>query len=121
MTENDATLVDRMARRNWIVLGLLVAGSLFFRSTEITAGVLAGGLIAIFGFGWMRRSLGRVMQNPGRGAAAKYKIAYFLRLGTIGVLIWAALVYGRVHPIGLIVGLSVIVVNLFWVTFRRLT
>lgn len=121
MTENDAELVERLARRNWIVLGLLVAGSLIFRSFEVTAGVVAGGLIAILGFGWMRRSLGRIMQNPGRRAAAKYKFTYFLRLGTIGVLIWAVLVYGRVHPVGLIVGLSVIVVNLFWVTLRRLT
>ncbi|NIQ92840.1 MAG: ATP synthase subunit I [Desulfuromonadales bacterium] len=121
MTENDAALVGQIARRNWIVLGLLVLGSLFFRSADVTTGILAGGLIAILGFTWMQRSLGRVMKNPGRGAIAKYKFTYFLRLATIGLLIWAVLVYAHVHPIGLIVGLSVIVVNLFWVTFRRLT
>lgn len=121
MADNDAALVGQIARRNWIVLGLLVLCSLFYRSTEVTTGILAGGLIAIFGFGWLRRSLGRVLENPGRGAIAKYKFTYFLRLGTVGLLIWAALVFARVHPVGLIIGLSVIVVNLFWVTFRRLT
>ena len=55
-------LPAQMARRNWIILALLLIGSMPFGSPAMSLGVLVGGLIAIGGFLWLRRSLVLLME-----------------------------------------------------------
>ena len=43
-------LPAQLGRRNWMILALLLIGSLPFRNPAMSLGVLAGGLIAIGGF-----------------------------------------------------------------------
>jgi len=119
MTTDDQLLQD-LSRRNWIVLAILALVSLVWRSVAITQGVVAGGLLAIVAYRWLQKSLLKVIQNPHHGAATGFKFAYVLRLGFVAVALYLLIAVAKLHPLALAVGLSVVVINILWTTFRRL-
>ena len=112
-------LPAQMARRNWYILALLLIGSLLFRDPALSLGVLVGGLIAIGGFFWLRRSLARLLEQPTGGARFRYQFGYLVRLAVLAILIVLLVGIVKVHVIGLIIGLSVVMINLFWITLQR--
>lgn len=120
--DQDAGLVTDLARRNWIILALMVILSLFWRSLPMTLGVLAGGLVVALSYHWMGRSLSKLLADPRRAPQRKLRagLSHLLRLVVIGVVIYLLLVHAQVHPIGLAAGLSVYVVNLMFTAFRRI-
>ena len=123
MSVNDDQLLATMARQNWIILAVLVALSLFWQSSSVTLGVLAGGVLVIANYRWSGRSLSRVMNQPQAGAEKGikgFKLNYLLRLIFVACAIYLLLVRGGVHPLALAVGLSVVVINILVVTVRRL-
>ena len=120
MTEKDENLPRVLTRRNWIILAVLVALSAFWRSLPVTLGVASGGLVATFGFGWMQRSLKRIMARPTRGGTVAFQLVYLLRLAAIAAILYLLIVIVRVNLGGLAVGLSVVVLNIFWETIARI-
>lgn len=119
MTTDDRLLKD-LSRRNWIVLVLLTLISLVWQSMQVTQGVVAGGLLAIVAYRWLEKSLLKVISNPHNGAATGFKFAYFLRLGFVAIALYLLIAVAKLHPVALAVGLSVVVVNILWTTFRRM-
>ena len=119
MTDKDDQLLAVMARRNWYILVILVLLSLCWRSMAVTKGVLAGGLLAIIAYGWLYRSLLKVLAHPDRFAARGFQITYFVRLAALAAAIFLLIVKGGVNPVALAAGLSVVVVHILWTTFRR--
>ena len=112
-------LPAQMARRNWYILALLLIGSLPLRNPALSLGVLIGGLVAIGGFFWLRRSLTRLLEQPTGGAKARYQFGYIVRLTVLALAIVVLVGIVKVDIIGLIIGLSVVVINLFWLTLQR--
>ncbi|BCR06931.1 hypothetical protein DESUT3_40000 [Desulfuromonas versatilis] len=119
MKEKNEDLLGELARRNWLILAVLVLGSLAWRSMPVTLGVLSGGLVAIVGYQWLFRSLRRMLAHPSRGAAKSFQFGYFIRLGALGAALFVLIALVRVNPIGLAVGLSVVVINIGWTTIKR--
>ncbi len=120
MTFRDDRLLEQLALRNWLVLLVLVLVSLLWRSADITLGVLAGGVLVIINYRWLGRSLLKVLSNPQRGADKGFRLNYFFRLLFIAGAIYLLLMRGGVHPLALIAGLSVVVINLLITTLMRL-
>ncbi len=120
MTQKDDQLLAVMARRNWIILIVLVLLSLFWQSPPVTYGVLAGGILVIINYRWLGRSLLSVMSDPQPHSAKGFKRNYFFRLVVIASAIYLLLVRGGVHPLALVVGLSVVVLNVMITTVKRL-
>jgi len=107
-------------RRNLIILAILLLVSLFWRSVEITASIACGGVLVIASNRWMQHSLRVVMQTPDKGASSRFRLGYMIRLATLFVALYLLIAQVGVHPIGLIVGMSVIVINLMLFTAQRL-
>ncbi len=120
MTHRDDQLLAEMALRNWIILLVLVLLSLFWQSLPVTMGVLAGGVLVIINYRWLGRSLFKVLSDPHRGAEKGFKRNYLFRLLFIASSIYLLLVRGGVHPLALVVGLSVVVINIAITTAKRL-
>jgi hypothetical protein len=119
MTMELEQLPAVLNRRNWVILGLLLMASVPFANWPVSAGILAGGLVAIAGFAWLQRSLRRLLADPAHGARARYQFGYVARLlGLAGVLALLIAVV-KIHPVGLAIGLSVVVINLLWLTVPR--
>ena len=121
MKDRDEQLLGDLARRNWVVLAALVLLSLLWRSVPVTLGVLAGGLVAIGGYLWLQHSLKRVIAEPSRHSARSFKISYFIRLGCLAAILLLLIAVAGVDPVGLAVGLSVVVINIFWTALKRYT
>ena len=115
----DEHLLRDIARRNWSILGLLILLSLFWWSAEITLGVLGGGVVAIFGHHWRERSLRKMFAQPHAGSAKGFQVGYIIRLAFLGSAIYLLIVKAKVAPLALAAGLSVVLLNIFWMTFRR--
>lgn len=112
-------LPAQLARRNWIILAVLLLGSLPFGNLALSAGIMVGGLVAIIGFYWMRRSLGRLLEQPTGGSRSRYQFGYIVRLATLAIVLAVLIAIVKIHVIGLVIGLSVVIINLFWMTAQR--
>ena len=121
MTDPDAGLSRDLARRNWVILAVMVVVSLFWRSTEVTLGVLGGGVIVALNYHWMGHSLGKLLADPRRAPQRKVwaGLNFLLRLLVMGLAIYVLLAHVKVHPLGLVAGLSVYVVNLKFSALKR--
>lgn len=109
----------QLLRRNWIILFFLLAGSLPFGNLAFSGGILTGGLIAIGGFYWLQRSVGRLLHQPNGGARFRYQFGYVIRLVTLAAILAFLIAVINIHTLGLITGLSVVVINIFWFTLER--
>ena len=112
-------LPAQLSRRNWIILAILIMASLPFGDPALSIGILCGGLVAIGGFLWMRRSLGRLLEQPNGGARFRYQFGYLVRLAALVMVLAVLIAVVKIHTVGLLVGLSVVVINLFWITVQR--
>lgn len=112
-------LPSSLSRRNWVILGILLAVSLPFANWPVSAGILAGGLVAIAGFAWLHRSLRRLLADPAHGTRARYQFGYLVRLLVLAGVLALLIAVVKIHPVGLAIGLSVVVINLLWLTFQR--
>lgn len=120
MANKDDQLLAEMAQRNWIILIVLVLISLCWQSLPVTMGVLAGGVLVIINYRWLGRSLFKVLGDPHLAAEKGFKRNYLFRLLFIASAIYLLLVRGGVHPLALVIGLSVVVINLLITTVKRL-
>ncbi len=118
--QQDDQLLAEMALRNWFILIVLVLLSLFWQSFPVTMGVLAGGVLVIINYRWLGHSLLKVLGDPQLASEKGFKRNYLFRLVFIVSSIYLLLVRGGVHPLALVVGLSVVVINLIITTVKRL-
>jgi hypothetical protein len=112
-------LPTTLNRRSWLILGILLVVSLPFRNTAVTLGILCGGLVAIGGFYWLRRSLRQLLAEPGPAAKARYQFGYLVRLVALAIVLAVLIAVVKIHTGGLLIGLSVVVINLFWTTIQH--
>jgi uncharacterized membrane protein (DUF485 family) len=119
-TEKDP-LQKRLEITNWILLAVLVAGSLFLRSPRFSLGVLLGGLISIVNFHWLYRNLLSVFQKHLNRARAALMLRYYLRLAVTAIALYWIISRNLVDVIGLVIGLSVVVLNIVLTTILVLS
>ena len=119
-TEKDP-LQKRLEITNWILLAVLVAGSLFLRSPRFSLGVLLGGLISIVNFHWLYRNLLSVFQKHLNRARAALMLRYYLRLAVTAIALYWIISRNLVDVIGLVIGLSVVVLNIVLTTLLVLS
>lgn len=114
-------LQKRLEITNWVILAVLVIGSPLFGTLRFSLGVLCGGLISVVNFHWLYRNLLSVFTNHLSRAKTAIMIRYYIRLAvTAFVLYWV--ISGRhVDVIGLVIGLSVVFMNIVLTTILVLS
>lgn len=111
-----------MKTTSWLVLAVLtLAGWLAF-GREVAGGIVVGGLLAVLNFYLMAHILISVLSRPtlsreewqtaGRQAVTSMTLRYLLRFAALAVIIFLLIRSGWVHILGLIMGLSTIVITL---------
>jgi hypothetical protein len=105
-----------VTRANWI---LLVAASLLClvtASVDFTLGVVFGGLIVTINFHLLYRTLKRSLTPPHIVSHHKVLGKYYIRFTVSGVIIFFLISRNIVDPLGLFVGLSVVVASILLAT-----
>ncbi len=112
-------LPAQIGRRNWIIFAILVALSAFWQSLPFTLGVAGGGMVSIISYRWLHRSLTRTLARPTPSSPRSFQVRYLLRLTAVGLFIYVLLDRVGVHPLGLALGLSVVMINILGTTAAR--
>jgi len=109
-----ATTFRILKKLNWTILFILSAASFVLMGNAFTAGVILGGFLIIANFNILQRTITKAFLADGVFAANKGAIVgkYYLRLAVLGLLIYLLIRQGWVNPVGLAVGLSVVVCSI---------
>ena len=104
---------------NWTILALLVVLGYLWQGQQFALGVLVGGLLVVVNFHWLHRNLKGLLEvvpelpEGQRGQAKAFFAArQLLRFFVALVLLFVLLRQDWINVIGLVVGLSTIVVTL---------
>ncbi len=125
MKKVDLIEKDRLQKRlestNWIILVALVGSSLFLNITRFSLGILCGGLISVVNFHWLYRNLMSVFTKYPDRAKKAILIHYYIRLAVIAFLLFWVISGNLVDIIGLVIGLSVVPLNMILTTILVLS
>lgn len=114
-------LLQFITRTNWILLvlasliGALVFSPAFFR------GVAFGGLIVTVNFHLLSRTLKKALTPPHLASHHKILAKYYVRFTISGVIIFLLIANRIVEPLGLFVGLSIVVASIMLATLCEVT
>jgi hypothetical protein len=104
-------LVRKIRLMNGAVWVALIGASLIFMPGRFTLGIAAGGMVILANFHLLARALKSGL-TPGQLTTPMAVIAkYYLRLVGTAVVLYFLIAYRFVDPFGLILGLSVVVIN----------
>ena len=108
----EDNLIEVMLKGSAGLLLVLTLGGFAFFSAKTGLGILAGGVIALINFLWMRNVLQRVLgllpARPGLYA----QLRFIVRIFVIGLALYLLIISGWVSLAGLLIGLSIIVINI---------
>ena len=106
---------------NWIILAIFFIPSLILGTFKFALGVLLGGFISILNFYWMKRSLSRVFEKLSGNVKGAVVFKYFIRLALTAIILYFLISNDTVNIIGLIIGLSVVVIAIVVTVITTLT
>jgi hypothetical protein len=116
---------DQLQRRIeifiWIILAIIFILSLIFSPIKFSLGVLLGGFISIVNFYWMDRSLRSAFEKNTGNIKGLVVGKYFLRLALTAIVLYFLIAYKTVNVIGLLIGLSVVMINIIVMVITNLT
>jgi hypothetical protein len=93
-------------------LAILFIPSIIFTPWKFALGILLGGFISIINFHWLGRNLQDVFKNIRGNVKGPVMVKYYIRLAITAVAIYFLITGDTVNVVGLLVGLSVVVINI---------
>jgi hypothetical protein len=118
---NDDNIVAALMPVSGVLLGVLVACGAIFGTLRFAGSILAGGLLALVNFAWLAGALKKVLQLPAAKAERFAQLRYVMRLAAMGVLLYVLIVRVGIDIIGLLIGLSVLVISIVGLALYKLT
>jgi len=119
--ETQQRIIRFVTRSNWIlfsaasILGFLISTFGFAR------GIFFGGLLVTVNFHLLSRTLTKAFTQPHLASHKVVLFKYYLRFTASGVIIFVLISKHFVDPLGLILGLSVVVMSTILATFWELS
>jgi hypothetical protein len=105
-------LQRKIEYRNVVILGIMLLVSLLAMPTPFTLGILVGGLISIVNLYWLGRDLRVIFSNLSGTVKSAMMIRYYIRMAATAVVLYFVITELPVDIIGLLVGLSLVVINI---------
>ena len=105
-------LLRFISRANWVVFILFLMVSPYIPLQGFTLGVVCGGLLVTLNFHLAYRSLNRSFDGGRPPAFPVVMAKHYLRFLATGVIIFLLISNDIGNPLGLLLGLSVVVVSL---------
>lgn len=105
-------LLRFISRANWVVFILFLMVSPYIHLPGFTLGVVCGGLLVTLNFHLAYRSLNRSFDGGRPPAFPVVMAKHYLRFLLTGVIIFLLISNDIGNPLGLLLGLSVVVVSL---------
>ena len=105
----------------WLLLlvsAVLVAGAYLLRGIDFSLGVLLGSVIVVLNYIWSIRVFSRILgETPPK---ARLGVSWVLKFGVTALVLYVAVVRLGIQPVGIIVGVSAVVITgLLFAVARR--
>ena len=126
MTENTETttiqknLLTFVTQANWLVFAVVSVGGLILATPDILWGIVFGGLIVTINFHLLSRTLKKSLTPSNLTSHNVILAKYYVRFILSGFVIFILISGHYVHPLGLFIGLSVVVASIMLATLREL-
>ena len=114
-------LIKFVTHCNWILLVCAVVASFSMFSQDVAWGVLIGGLIVAVNFHLLYRTLKNAFLTSQLMSITGVLVKYYIRFAVSGIIIFILMAKQYVNPIGLLIGLSIVVVSIICATLFELT
>jgi hypothetical protein len=109
-------LPRRIKTVGWLLLASLIAASLSFHSPRLTLGIALGGAISMINFYMLSKSLMNLVVADMNHIRASVIFRYLIRLAATALVLYFIISSDIANVIGLVIGLSVIVMDIFITT-----
>lgn len=109
---NEDNLFAVIVKGSLALLAVLSTAGFIFFSVKAGLGVLAGGIIAIVNFAWLRNVLKRILGLLPAKPNLYAQLRFVARITVTGLVLYVVITSGWFSLAGLLVGLSVIVANI---------
>ena len=99
---------------NWVILFILAAVSGIFMKAQFTLGVILGGLIIIANFSLLHHTMRKAFSDQTIMKSKKMALIakFYFRLAIMGLILYILITQAWVNPLGLAVGLSIVVLSI---------
>lgn len=112
-------ILNFVTRANWLILAGATAVGMALAPLDFGLGILGGGLIVTINFYLLARTLRRALTPPHLASHNAVIAKYYLRFLASAFVIFVLIAGGVVNPLGLVIGLSVVVVSILLATIRE--
>ena len=109
----QARIVRFVAVCNWVTLVLFFLSSFLVKSVSFSLGIVFGGLLVCINFHLLTKTIIKALTPPYIASYQSVIAKYYIRFGISGIIIFLLLANEVVAPLGLILGLSVVVTSFF--------
>lgn len=109
-----------ITRSNWVLFGMITILGAFLTSPKFALGMICGGLIVTVNFHMLYHTLKKALTPPHLSSHHTVIAKYYIRFIISGVVIFLLISNHIVDPLGLIIGLSVVVASILTATFIEL-
>jgi len=109
---NEDNLFAVIIKGSLALLAVLSAAGFILFSVRAGLGVLAGGVIAIVNFAWLRNVLQRILGLMPAKPNLYAQLRFVVRIAVTGLVLYVIITSGWFSLAGLLAGLSVIVANI---------
>ena len=103
-------LQKKLEIANWIILGILLLLGFVFMPYRFAFGMLIGGFISIINFYWLGRDLRKAFNRISERSNSSIMFKYYIRFAVTAVALYFIISGDLVDIIGLLVGLSTVVI-----------
>ncbi len=114
--EIQRRILQFVTRANWILFAVASLVAVFAASAEFAGGVVCGGLIVTLNFHFLAKTLKKALTPPHLASPNAVLVKYYLRFILSGFIIFMLIAAKVVNPIGLLLGLSVVVTSIMCAT-----
>ena len=110
--ESQQRIIHFITCANWLLLALATVIGFICFTQDVGLGVAVGGFLVTLNFQLLAKTLKSAFRPPFITSIKGVLIKYYIRFTITGVIIFVLMMTHRVHPMGLIAGLSVVVASM---------
>ena len=118
--EIQQRILTFVTRTNWILFAVASIIGFLLMPADFAVGILCGGLLVTANFHLLARTLKKALTPPHLTSHNVVIAKYFIRFIASGFIIFILIAGHYVNPVGLIIGLSVVVISIMLATLSEL-
>jgi hypothetical protein len=116
MVEIQKRILIFVTRTNWILFVIASGLGWLLTSADFARGIIFGGILVTGNFHLLARTLKKALTPPLLGSHQAILAKYYIRFLLTAVVIFFLIRYHYVNPLGLFIGLSIVVASIMLAT-----